>query len=281
MTYLKRSNPRERKGKRVAWAIVILLVALFSVQFFFPRAYPSIIYPLFAPLWKSETGVLGWISHKIALAGSKADLVVENENLSQELASRDAGALLLETLKAENEQLKNALGRSGRRADVLALVISRPPISPYDTLIVDAGAKSGIKVGDNVYADGDVIIGDVVEVYTNQSKVSLFSTPGRTTLGRIGTSSVDTLITGSGSGGFTARVPVSITPHVGDIAAMPLIKPHVFGVVGSVSIDSTDSLATVLLTLPVNMNSVRFVEIDTADSFIVPTSTPMIIIKKK
>jgi len=273
MIYLKRSNPRAAQGKRLAVSFISLIVLLFAIQFFFPRFYPSLLYPIVTPFWKGENAVMLWFGDMANLVHSKSALVKESERLREELDARVSSDLLIDGLIFENEYLKNVLGRSGRKSDILGVIVSRPPISPYDTFIVDVGSRSGVQVGNKVYADGDLLIGDVVEVYARESKVSLLSTPGRTIVGRIGTSSLDVTFTGKGGGTFVTKIPAGASVRTGDVATISFIKPHALARVGSVDVDPADSLATISLTSPVNIYSIRFVEIDTDDSLGFATTT--------
>src|SRR5581483_8219925 len=100
------------------------------------------------------------------------------------------------------------------------------------------------------------------EVYANQSKVDLYSTPGRTTSVLVGTTTVATEATGKGGGNFTVILPSKTPVSEGAVVTIPLIKTHVFGIVQSVTLDSTGSLQTVLFSSPVNLNQLAFVEVD-------------------
>jgi cell shape-determining protein MreC len=193
---------------------------------------------------------------------SKYSLVKENERLIQEVASRDASALLVDSLKDENETLKATLGRTGNGNDILGVVLSRPPFSVYDTIVIDVGRTDGLQVGNKVYVEGDTLIGDVVEVYDHQAKVSLFSTPGRQMSVLVGKTNISAQATGRGLGNFVIHLPVEVGVQENDIILLPQIRPHTFGVVETVLVDSSDSLQTILFKSPVNINSLRFVEVD-------------------
>lgn len=262
MTYLRRSNVTERKGRRASFAIAFLVIALFAIHFFFPKAYPALFYPVTSTFWRAESGVIGWAVNKVKLVQAKITLVKENKRLSDEVASRESSMLLLDTLRKENEDLKTALGRSGRGDSVLGVVLSRPPMSPYDTLVVDIGENDGVQVGNKVYTDGDTLIGDVVEAYANQSKVSLFSSPGRIVPVIVGGSNVETQATGRGAGNFVMMLPVEVGIEEGDTITLPQIRAHTFGVVEEIMVDSSDSLQTILFKIPVNIHGFRYVQID-------------------
>jgi cell shape-determining protein MreC len=193
---------------------------------------------------------------------SKYSLIKENKRLKNEIVSRDSSALMLNTLMEENRNLKSALSRSATGDDILGVILSRPPMSPYDTLIIDIGSADGLSVGNKVYTEGDVLVGDIVEVFAHQSKVSLFSSPGRTTSILIGSSTVETLATGRGAGNYVAKLPVEVKIKAGDAIATPQIRMHTFGVVEEIMVDSSDSLQTILFKTPINIHEFKFVEVD-------------------
>ncbi|HEY0908445.1 MAG TPA: rod shape-determining protein MreC [Candidatus Paceibacterota bacterium] len=262
MTYLRRTNVNAKKSRTTTILVVAILVVLFATHYVFPGAYAGLFYPVGTVFWKTESGLFGFFGHAGALVSSKFSLVKENQSLRQEIAARDASALLIDSLKAENESLKNSLNRSAAGDDILGIVLSRPPVSAYDTLVIDIGSDDGVSKGDKVYADGDTLIGDIAEVYANQSKVSLFSTPGRTISVILGTADVTAQAKGRGLGNFQLNIPVEVGVKEGDIIALPQIRPHTFGIVEKIIVDSSDSLQTILFKSPVNINSLRFVEVD-------------------
>lgn len=264
MTYLKRSNVSEKRTKKRTLGIISVLVLVFCIHFFFPKVYPTILYPFTSFFWKSETSVLGWFGSMGEMVMSKYSLVKENKKLREEIASRDGSMLLLDTLRKENESLKNDLNRSGKGDLVLGVILSRPPISPYDTLVIDVGATDDVSLGDKVYGLGDTLIGDIVEVYEHQSKVSLFSTPGRETPVLVGSSTIATNAMGRGGGNFSVKLPADIKIQKGDSILTTQIRPHVFGSVQEIVVDSSDSLQTILFRAPLNINEFRFVEVDKA-----------------
>ena len=262
MTYLKRSNVGAKRGRMATFTIVFLLVFFFAIEYFFPKAYSSALYPVASLFWKAEDATVGWFVDMGKMVSSKYRLVKENKRLSDEVVARNGSILMLDALRKENEDLKNALGRMSKGNFVLGVILSRPPMSPYDTLVIDIGESDGVKVGNKVYADGDTLIGDVAEVYPSQSKVSLFSTPGRIVPVMVGTSNVETQATGRGGGNFVAKLPVEVGIKEGDTIIMPQLRPHTFGVVERIQVDSSDSLQTILFKAPVNIHQFRYVEVD-------------------
>ncbi|HEU0080935.1 MAG TPA: rod shape-determining protein MreC [Candidatus Paceibacterota bacterium] len=262
MTYLRRTN-RGSKVNLAKTALAIFVLALvFLVNLLFPRFYPSLFYPVTSLFWRGESSSVGFLVYMGKIVQSKYGLVVENRRLRDEIASRDASAYLIDSLKGENERLKETLGRTAKGKSVLGVILSRPPVSPYDTLVLDVGAKDGVQAGDKVFANGDVLIGEIAEAYGSQSKAALYSTPGRVTEVLVGTTTIAAEATGKGGGNFSMRLPAASKVAKGAAVSLPHIRSHVFGVVDAVMLDSSDSLMTVLFASPANINQLRFVEVD-------------------
>ncbi|MDP1625117.1 MAG: rod shape-determining protein MreC [bacterium] len=264
MTYLRRSNVGEKKGRAVTIAIILAIVALVSIDFIFPSFYPRLLSPVASTAWKSEDAVIGIFGRMARIVSSKLALVRENASLRDEVRSREADAFLLQTLRDENEALKTALGRESRSSGVLGVVLSRPPVSAYDTLTLDVGSDDGIAVGQRVYINGSILVGDISEVTGASSKTSLYSTPGRETPVLIGDKKVAAQAVGRGGGNFIARLPTDIEVAVGDIIVAPQLRVNIFGVVEHISVGATDSIQAIYFRAPFNMQELRYVEVDAA-----------------
>jgi cell shape-determining protein MreC len=262
MTYLRRTNPREKKGRRATVIAVAAVVLLFIVHLIFPGFFARILGPVGEAAGKGRDGAGSAAGTALSSFRSNASLAKENAALKSELAARNLRVLSLEAALRENEELKGLLHRPNAADDVMAVVLVRPPVSPYDTLLIDLGTADGIAAGDKVYAPGAVAIGDVAEALPHQSKVALYSTPGRAVPVLIGSSTVQVQAVGRGGGSFSATLPAEIHIAEGDIVVMPSIRLHTLGQVAAIEIDSTDSLQTVLFSLPINIHSLDRVAVD-------------------
>ncbi len=267
MTYLRRSK-RPHKGALATTIIVGALIVIFGINYFFPSAYPTILFPIASVAWKAESSVVGFFGAAGEIVRSKYSLVRENENLSAELAARDQSLLIRDTLQSENDALKAQLGRAaavglpGKDALILGTILVRPPVSLYDTLVIDIGSNDGIKQGDKVYAEGDTLLGDISDVFAGESKVALYSAPGRETSVLVGTTTIAAQATGKGGGNFTLKLPAQTPLAVGAVVTVPQLRSRVLGVVDRILVDSSDSVQTVLFRSPANISQLRFVEVD-------------------
>lgn len=262
MTYLRRTNLGQKRGRAATATIVLAIAALVALDFIFPSFYPRILSPIASTAWKSEDATVGLFGRMASLVSSKLALVRENSRLRDELRSHEADAFMIEALREENEFLKAALGRETERGEVLGVVLSRPPVSAYDTLVIDVGADDGLVIGQRVYVGGSVLVGDIGEVLAGTAKASLFSTPGRETPVLIGDKKTATQAVGRGGGNFFARLPADIEVAVGDVIVAPQLRTNVFGVVEHIEADATDSIQTIYFRAPFNMHELRYVEVD-------------------
>jgi cell shape-determining protein MreC len=173
------------------------------------------------------------------------------------LADRDA-------LYAENIDLKARLGRSESEERILAGVIMRPPATPYDTIVIDAGFEEGVARGDFVSAGGTTMVGSVSELYAHASRVTLISSPGEKYEGLLHLRSGETLavaVEGQGGGSLFAQVPSGTQVHVGDSVVLPGVAGGLIARVRQVEAGESDSFSTIYLSLPVSVSSLYFVEV--------------------
>jgi len=261
MTYLRRSNPKGKREFMQRASLVALVVFLFGLHLIFPHLYGTILYPITSFFWKSGTFVGDTVSHYAKLASSKKSLIVENENLRRDMTSFNSSLLMLDSLRKENETLRSLLGRSTTGRMVLATVLSRPPFSPYDSLIIDAGTEEGIALGDKVYASTDVLLGDIVEVYSHTSKVDLYSSPGRVFPVLVGLSALQVEAEGRGGGNFRVTLPVEVDVEKGDPVRFAQSKSNVIGVVEEIEVDSSDSLQEIHFKMPLSVFEISYVEV--------------------
>ncbi len=212
------------------------------------------------PIWQIKNSITN--SNFFQYFKFKQTLI--NEKLVMEQKLFMAGNLIAinETLQAENENLKDLLGRKDiNKKTVLAAVLVKPPQTPYDMLTVDIGSDQGIKVGDRVVANANVYIGEVTEVYPNMSKITLYSTPGQKLSVVLGNSSVSVEAVGIGGGNFNISIPKEVEVKEGDVIVIPSITANVFGIVEKINFKDKDSTQTVLFKSPVNISELSFVEI--------------------
>lgn len=95
-------------------------------------------------------------------------LIEENQRLLSELAG-------LQGMREENETLREALGLSLQKEFdlILGKAISKDVMS--DSILINVGLNDGVKKGFPVILSGKALLGRVVEVYPNYSRVMLIT----------------------------------------------------------------------------------------------------------
>lgn len=226
-----------------AAALLLLLIALLLWRGFFSGLLLSVLTPV-----RSLQG--SWYGSEVVA-------------LKAALASSTALAADRTILYAENQALKKLLGRTEGVSVVLAGVVLRPPGVPYDTLVVDAGSREGVVVGDVVSAGGTALIGRVSEVYATTARVRLFSAPEEVydALLKTADRTVPVHVEGQGSGSLTAQVPVGVSVSVGDPIVFPDITGGYASVVSAVVTEEGASFKKIYAQLPVDPLELTFVEI--------------------
>lgn len=192
---------------------------------------------------------------------SKAVLEAENKRLRDTLATTSAMLLDRDLLYEENKELRARLrGTPVERDAFFAQVILHPPGTPYDTLILDVGKQDGVVQGNLVSPGGSVVIGTVDQVYHSTSRVLLFSAPG-TTHNALLNNTTPLVVVGQGGGSMTAEVPAGVSVVAGDTVAFVGDSLHFSAAVVATEIKAGASFTTLYLSLPVNIFSLRFVEV--------------------
>lgn len=103
------------------------------------------------------------------------ELKKQNAILSSSIQNLEVDKSRIAELEHENAILKRELGYLEKNPDSKLLaskIIGREPTSFLDYILVDKGSKSGVVTSMAVLSEG-ILIGQVSEVYDNQSKVTL------------------------------------------------------------------------------------------------------------
>jgi len=106
-----------------------------------------------------------------------SNLKRQNNDLSSKIISLEVDRSRIAELENENKLLKNELGFAEKNKDynlMPATIVGREPTSFLDYVIVDKGEQDGTKKGMGVISGG-VLVGQISEVYANQSKITLIT----------------------------------------------------------------------------------------------------------
>lgn len=241
MNFHLKSDRYERKRVPVLKGISVVFVCFILIQMIVPTFLPRIAHRIFSPFWNVNTN-----------------------DSAQTIAELQAKIESLSLIEKEHTVLLDELGQRKPSELLFARVLTLPPQSIYDTLIIDTGSIQGISVGKKVFAGNNILLGEVVEVYEKTSKVKLFSSPDEKYEVIIGTASSSVRATGIGRGNgmFEALVPREAKVTVGDIVTVPQISATVYGKVSFIITDPARAFDSVLFQSSIPLQSLRRVYVE-------------------
>lgn len=245
---------------------VLALLAVFSPAI--PSPVTGAAQYVATPIWKTRDTMLSAVYGAVAILETKEALITENNELYKTVSTLRLEAFESSMLRLENERLRELLNRRTSDTAIAASILAWPSLSPYDTVVVDAGSNDGIVKDAVAYIEGGVVIGYVGEVFDSTATVVLFSSPGLKTPVVISSATPTPAIAeGWGGGNFYVRAPRDASIAVNDAVLLPTLSPMVFAAVASVERDQTDSFQEVRFRTPVNIATLRYVLIDPAHTF--------------
>lgn len=248
MTYLIPTKKRSTFGAFSSKVALILFIVLLLISIIFFSTLSSLVLntvSLIRNIFPASSFVFNFFE-------SRGALIAENSNLKNEILDLTSINADRQALEDENMRLKELLGRNDIKTKKMGVVLSRPSFSLYDTLVIDIGKNHGVKVFDKVFFN-NLIIGEVVEVGSNISKISLFSSSGKIFKAIIGDEKFEAEVKGVGGGGFEALLPKGIVVTEGDPIIFADISPKVFGLVSAVEADPADAFQKIYFSMPINI----------------------------
>jgi len=209
--------------------VVILFVALFAV---FGSVFgPSLRNIFVSVATPSETGEYVLLSREV--------LIARLSDAERELKRVRYQAALYALTTEENVRLRDAANAVKISGGATGRVISRPPQTLYDSLLIDVGTIQEVSLGDLVVFE-NVALGRVVAVTAQSSTVQLFSSPGSSQDVLIGNPVAVSTAHGLGGGAFELSVPQSVSVEPGDVVRLPGTESYVLGIVVGSSFKATD-----------------------------------------
>ena len=259
MSYLLDKKLKRKKYSSIFFFLIMFVfLVYFRADFFYGLSQVTNF--VFRPFLVLRTNIGNKFANTFSYFSSKQTLSKELEDLKSQLAFSEARMFNYDFILSENEKLKEILDRKNPETDmILAVILGKGDQSAYDTLIIDVGTKHGVNTGDMVYALGNVPVGRVGSVYEDSSRVILFTNAGEKT--QVIIKEIFFELIGRGGGNFEMILPRDIVLNKGEFAILPGITPYVVGVVETIISDPRDSFKKALLTSPVNIEELKFVEI--------------------
>jgi len=244
----------------------IALIALVAISAFALLYTPvrgtltEMVYAVAPHVWgTADAGSSVWNSF-VTNFRDKNSLESENMTLHADVLRMQAQILDRNLLAEKVNNLEAMLGRVQSDNRVAANILAGPGLSPYDTLVVDAGNDQGVAIGNMVVYAGSGVIGEVVETTGASSKIKLYSSPGEEHLVTIGANSIPAKALGKGMGNFETKVPEGSGVALGD-NVLSLKGGLILGVVSLIEEKPALPFARVFFRAPFNISEIRSVEI--------------------
>ncbi len=256
MKYLPRSRARGGHGRKA-----LVLLAIFIIGALFFSFFDNFVTTLVSPLWRAENRFSRSLSGVGDFFKFRSTLIRENEELHSRLSSLELEVSTLSLAKSESERLLALLGRQSQAGGIAAAVLTHPPQSPYDLLVIDAGARDAVTEGAKVFLPEGPEVGVVTQVFPSFSRVRLLSTAGEKTAAVLERHDVPVELVGQGAGNFKIVLPREAEVAVGDRILSANLQSSLVAIVEEVSLEATDSFKEVLARSPMNVFSIRFLTI--------------------
>ncbi|OHA88360.1 MAG: hypothetical protein A2653_02210 [Candidatus Zambryskibacteria bacterium RIFCSPHIGHO2_01_FULL_43_25] len=262
--YRIKSKKKIRDNKPLL-TLIVSVVFIFLV-FVLQNNFPQLSFRIF----ESSASTLWGFSDKLASISEdlrttiwdKQKLEEENQALIRQIDELRGNLAELSILREENFYLKEMWGRRETFQSRLARVLSGPGNSLYDFLVIDLGREEGAVEGQRVFSSGGFVIGNVSEVFGKTSKVILFSSPGTITDASLERSGIALSLKGKGAGNFSVLVPKQEEVAEGDLVVLPGLSSKPMALVYGIDTSETDSFKELLLSLPVNIFELKWVEVE-------------------
>lgn len=250
---------KKRLIRNFIFLIIFLVLASLGI---FASTSPLVHY-IGRPIWKTKTAIVSNLENVGYVVRTKSSVYKENENLLNENRDLKSSMIDYQILKDENIALKETLGRKPINKNlILSNILTKPNYSPYDTITIDIGSDSGLSVGDVVYSNALLPLGEVGAVYTNTSLVTLYTNPGQVTEAMIEGTNTSVELVGRGGGNFEMSIPVDLPFTKGALVYLPNLETQIIAVMQDVISLPNDPVKKVILSSPVNVQSLKWVFVE-------------------
>ena len=252
---------KRKKNFLIAAVAVAIFILLFSGGWF-SRFISGAAISISKPFFAAENKIASWFESTAYIIEEKNKLKKENIELKEKMREMEAKSLFCGILNNENKELKNLLSRGEGKNYLVAAVIARPPKSPYDILVIDAGIENGIEKGMRATAYSDILLGYVAEVFPKTSKIKLISFPKEETNVFLQSSGISAIAVGKGGENLEIVLPRSININSGENIVSLGIDRMLVGIVDRIEIDITNAFQKILFRLPINIQELKYIMIE-------------------
>lgn len=241
---------------------VLVFIFLLFFLFYFSKPIKSFVSVVFFPFIKSGNFIYTNISKIPKFFYEKNSLIKENKDLYSKIENLYQNIYDYETLKYENEKLRQSLKLKPTGNFSSSFVLAKPPQIPLDSLLLDKGSEDGVREGDLIFSSEKILIGKIARISRKNSIVSLNSMAGLTSFGFVARTNEPVEIKGSGGGGIESIVPSDFDIQIGDRIIMQSYSNYLLGIVRSIEDNSVSGFKNILISLPTNIAKIDIVFIE-------------------
>lgn len=241
--------------------MAIVVLALFVLGAILVPYTRGMALRLATPVWQGRNFVSTNLRGFFSFFSSRTALVEENRLLRERLDSQEKLLVSFRADDSSRASLALELGRAEGGEGVVAGVLVRPPETPFDTLVIDAGTSEGIQSGELVTLVEGPAIGRVFQTFSHTSQVILYSTHNEKTDALLERNTVPVTLVGRGGGNFELILSRETGVEIGDRILTLGVEPRLLAVVQDVEISPTDAFKRVLALTPGSIASLRFVKV--------------------
>lgn len=243
---------------------IILIFFLILVLFFIfnTNLVRSFVSSIFNPFFRAGNYFYETIGQMPKFFFDRNKLIEENAELSNKIENLYNNITNYESLKYENQKLRQEIGLKPTGNFITTAVIAKPPQIPLDSLFLDKGTEGGIDNGDFVLTSERILIGKIVRTSKNRTTASLNSFAGVITYGFVARTDEPLEIKGAGGGNLETKVPIDFDIIVGDKIMVSGSLNYLVAVVGVIEEDKSSGFKKILMSLPVNISKINIVFVE-------------------
>ncbi len=249
------------RNKKFLWTLA-LAVFLSALVYFWPRVLSPLAFVVVSPAVAAQSWFLSSGAFIPAFFRDRSELYADNLALEQRLVELSSLQNTVARLEAEQNELLGLVVSTSTK-NLIASVIGRPTMLPYDTLVLDKGSKDGVSENAPVYVGNDQVIGFIIAAYPETSVVGLATAPGFTSTVYVYGPNIYTTAVGTGGGTLEIQVPQGIDIKVGDVVVLPALHAGVYGKISVVDSYPTRPEQYGYVSIDVPLQSLRLVRIGT------------------
>lgn len=239
--------------------VSIFIIIIILLNFLAPHILSGTVQWIGIPFWSFGRSTRNVIYNTTNFFRTKNSLISENKILREKNTELGINLLNQENILKENKKLNEILNRDRNNNIILGYVISWPPSSPYDTLVIDVGANQGVEKKDKVFFNG-LVVGEIYDVFDHTALVFLFSTNGSKT-NVILNEKTPVVAEGVGGGNFIIKLPKDVGVKTGDKVSLSEDASSQIGVVEYVETKPSDAFQNVFFRSLFNIFEIKEVQV--------------------